>query len=388
MIKLANWLKSISPSAMQKSLNALKDDVISFSLGLPAPELFPIEQLKEALNCLENKDALQYAPPLESLKSYIVEKMYERGATCKENEVFLTTGAHQGMTLLTRLLLNPKSTIILEEVVYPGFVQVVAPYQPNILTVKTDFKTGIDLEDLERTLKQGHNPALLYMVTDGHNPLGLSLSREKREHLANLASKYKLPIIEDDAYGFLFYDENIPSLRSFNSDFILYVGSFSKILAPSLRVGWLIVPEYLVPKLSIIKESLDINMATFSQRIVNSFIEKGYLEDHILNIRAAYKLRRDQMNESLKNHLPDELSYTVPNSGFFIWGECPKNIDVSLLFKNALEEKVSFIPGGGFAISNIEKYKNCLRLSFSSSNTPKIEEGIKRFSKALEKSRL
>ena len=385
MIKLADWLQSIVPSDMQKSLSAFNDDFISFSLGLPAPELFPIEHLKETLECLENKDDLQYAPPSESLKSHIVKKMRERGVNCKESEIFLTSGAQQGMTLLTKLLLNPKDTIIMEEAVYPGFLQAVAPYQPDILTVKTDFKTGIDLEDLERLLKQGHNPALLYMVTDGHNPLGISLSLEKRTLLVDLASKYGLPIIEDDAYGFLFYDDHIPPLKAFNSDFVLYVGSFSKILAPSLRVGWLVVPEYLISKLSIIKESFDINMSTLSQRIVNSFIEKEYLEDHILKIRAEYKSRRNLLDESLEKYLSGSLSYTIPNSGFFTWVECPQNIDSRLLFKAALEEKVSFIPGAAFVRSNIEKYKNCIRLNFSFSNKTKIEEGVKRLSKSLEK---
>ena len=389
MIKVAKWAQSLVPSAIQKSVAfSTQPEFISFALGLPDTESLPLSLLLQGIgDKLTDNFVLQYSPPIQSLKKHIVELMQKRGVVCNENQIFLTSGAQQAMSLLTRLLINNNDTVALEELVYPGFLQAIQPLHPNILSIPTNYKTGIDLNALELALNQGANPALIYMVTDGHNPLGLSLSLEKRKKLVELARSFKIPIIEDDPYGLLYYDQSpMPTLKALESDWVIYIGSFSKLIAPSLRVGWIVAPEELISKLSIIKEATDLNISTLSQRIICSFLDGRYLEDRLILLRKMYKNRRDAMIASLNDYFPKEISYNIPINGMFMWVELLQNIDTYKLLDAAIEEKVTFIPGHSFAVSSSSnKALNCIRLNFSYCNEDKICRGIKSLSNALNK---
>ena len=387
-VVLASWTNTIKRSALQEMLAAAsRPGVISFALGLPAPELFPINEYEQAVAAVLGSDprALQYQPPFAPLKSQIVELMRGRGVRCREEQVFLTAGAQQGMNLLVRLLLEPGGQLLMEEVIYPGFQQLVEPFAPDLLLVSTDAEEGMNVDEVEAVLKKGRRPSFIYVIPDGHNPLGVSLSRRKREKLVDLASSYGVPIIEDDAYGFLHYDGPLdPPLRAMDEDWVFYVGSFSKILAPALRVGWIIVPEKLMRPLSVIKEATDIDTATFSQRTVSTYLAAGHLPDHLARLRQEYRIRRETMSDALLEHFPAQSQWQKPKSGLFMWVELPGGLDAGELLQHALKkEQVAFVPGGAFSVNTRWSQRQSLRLNFSHCAPPQIEEGVIRLARAI-----
>lgn len=390
-IALADWAMKTSPSALQQMLAAASgNDVISFALGLPAEDLFPVEAYGHAAARViaNEKCALQYSPPLHSLKSHIVELMAMRGVSCSEEQVFLTAGAQQGLSLLSRLLLNPGGQLVTEELTYTGFRQAIEPFQPNVITVPTNATSGMDLVALEDVLQRGERPSFIFTMTEGHNPLGVSLSEEDRRRLAKLARSYEVPVVEDDAYGFLRYnDAGAPPVRAFDEEWVFYVGSFSKILAPSLRAGWLVVPEALTRVLSVIKEASDIDTATFTQRTILAYLETGSLPEHIKKLRSAYRERRDCMIEALTEHFPSGTRWNRPDSGVFLWVELNSAIDTSELLSRAIEtERVAFIPGQAFAVNCRARSQSCMRLNFSHCQPEQIQEGIARLGRVLKQS--
>ncbi len=384
----AEWARRIKRSALQEMLSiASGPDILSLALGLPAPELFPTAALLDAASRVLSTDrnSLQYSPPGRSLKTRIVELMATRGVECSENQVFLTCGAQQGMNLLTRLLLDPHGQLVTEEMSYPGFLQVVEPYQPEILAVPTDIRTGMDIDFLEDVLDSGARPAFIYSVTDGHNPLGVSLSPEKRKRLVDIARYHNAPIIEDDAYGFLNYGPSLhPPLRSLDDEMVYYVGSFSKILAPSLRVGWIVAPEAMVSRLSIVKEASDIDTSTFAQRVVLAYLETGALPGHLELLRREYGGRRDAMIAALEKYFPEDARWSTPDSGVFVWVELGVSVDMPSLLRAAVEdEKVAFIPGHAFYAGKGRFEKACMRLNYSNRGVDAIEEGVKRLGRVI-----
>lgn len=388
-VRLATWIRDSRPSAIQRMLvDAASPEITSFALGLPAKELFPVASFAEvaAATLANQPSALQYSPTSDELKAQIVGLMAKRGVNCRPEQIFLTAGAQQGMTLLTRLLLDQHSAVLTEEFVYSGFTQAIAPMQPQLLTVPTDPRTGIDVETVETILKSGVRPALLYVVPEGHNPLGNSLSLAKRERLVALAEKYNLPILEDDAYGFLQYgSENIKPLRALNDRLVFYIGSFSKILAPALRVGWLVVPEEFITPLSIAKEANDINTATFSQHAILSWLKAGHFENHLAKLKQTYVARRDAMLSALTRYMPASVNWQTPNSGMFIWLELPVGLDATQILEAALQRaKVAFIPGQAFCPGNSAMAKRGLRLNFSNCSELQIEQGMARLGALLQ----
>lgn len=360
---------------------------ISLALGLPDTNLFPRESLARAASqtLADVPEALQYGAPFAPLKEHIVELMRRRGVECRQEQIFLTCGAQQGLSLLARLLLGRGGQVLLEQMAYTGFQQALMPLQPQILSVPSDPQSGIDVDAVEAMLEAGARPALIYAVTDGHNPLGLSVSREKRLRLVELACRYGVPIIEDDAYGFIHYGERAePPLRALDGRWVFYVGSFSKILAPSLRAGWLVVPEELIPVLSILKESSDINTSTFTQRIISAFLDTGELENHVSTLRGEYRARRDVMSKALGEHFPAAARWTLPTSGIFFWVELPARADTTALLGTAVEMGVTYIPGNAFCVDNSGLGLNCMRLNFSHCAPALLEEGIARLGRLLK----
>jgi 2-aminoadipate transaminase len=365
---------------------ASRPGIISLALGMPDDKLFPTTAFAQAVQGLLATDphALQYGPHFQPLKAHVVELMKRRGVVCREEQIFLTAGAQQGMCLLARLLLEPGSEVIAEELIYTGFQQVIEPFQPRVLTVPTCLETGMDVDAVEAHLKGGARPAFIYAITEGHNPLSVSLSKDKRIRLVELAGHYGVPIIEDDAYGFLSYDgkSELP-LRALDDQHVFYVGSFSKIVAPALRVGWLVVPEALIRPLSIVKESTDIDSTTFPQRVISAYLETGQLPDHIKHLCSHYGLRRDAMLEALREHFPEETRWTTPRSGMFLWVE-NDNVDAAELFERALSlAQVAFIPGFVFNVGAARLKPHSMRLNFSYCSPETIREGIARLGRLL-----
>ena len=387
---LATWAQNSGTSPLQQMMAvANRSDVISLSLGLPAAEFFPAAELALALESVLHREpyALQYSFPSQALKSHVVKLMAERGVQCREEQIFLTAGAQQGMNLLTRLLLNPGGEVLCEEIIYTGFQQVVEPYQPAIRTVPTDLDSGIDVDAVQRTLERTQ-PAFIYVVTDGQNPMGVSMTNEKRQRLAELASEYGVPIVEDDAYGFINYESGHcePPVRAFSESWVFYIGTFSKILAPALRTGWLVVPEELVPKLAIIKEATDINTCTLNQRAIAAYLDEADISARIRKLGSVYRERRDAMLAALQEYFPAGSCWRAPASGFFVWVELPEAVDMRALVKSAIEnEGVGFIPGQAFAVNQSSELSNSMRLNFSNNSPAKLDEAIARLGRAAER---
>lgn len=378
---LAGWAQGVRQSAIQQLLAiATQPGILSFALGLPAAELFPSDAYGRATAHLlgTQSHALQYGMPCEELKHAIVQVMAQRGVVCSAEQIFLTTGAQQGMSLLSRVLVEPHAPILVEETIYSGILQAVEPLQPQVLTVPTDPQTGMDVDAVEALLAGGQRPAFIYVISDGHNPLGVSLSLEKRQRLVELARRYGVPILEDDAYGFLCYDgEPLPPLRALEDDWVFYIGSFSKILAPALRVGWVIVPQSLVSVLSALKEGSDINTATFSQRTIAAYLEMGLVYDHIADLRQAYRLRRDVMFQAVTTSFPAGTRCYQARNGMFLWVELPDAVNMETLLKAAVErKKIAFVPGQAFSVVSNLAVDRSMRLNFSRCNEEQITHGI------------
>lgn len=388
-VQLANWTSKMRQVSTQTMINiATQPDIISLSLGMPATEFFPTDGYTKAADYVlaNNPHALQYGPPLPALKQHIVSLMARRGVSCREEQIFLTAGVQQATSFLTRLLLDKQSSVIVEELTYDGFFQAIEPIQPRILTVPTNSQTGIDVDAVEALLSTQARPAFIYTISDGHNPLGISMSLEKRQHLTELARHYRVPILEDDAYGFLHYSESsLPPLKAFEPDWVFYMGTFSKILVPGLRVGWTIVPEYMIPFLTRIKEGSDINTATFAQRTIAAYMEMGGLDKHIDKLRLEYGLRRDTMMAALEKYFPSDARWYQPSHGLFVWIELPGEVDVENLLKRAIEqEKVAFMPGFVFEADELRhRSASCIRLTFANSSPEKINDGVARLARVL-----
>jgi 2-aminoadipate transaminase len=389
---LANWARELKHSALQDMLvDGSRPGILSLALGLPAAELFPVELYSEAVKHVLSTDprALQYGPPFEPLKKHIVKLMARRGVECREEQIFLTAGAQQGTNLLARLLVEQHSQVILEEKTFTGFQQVLEPYQPRILTVPTDLATGMDVDAVERLLVEGAKPSLIYAIADGHNPLAVCMSREKRIKLARLARKYRVPVIEDDPYGFISYNgHEEPPLCAFDHEWIFYVGTFSKIMAPALRTGWLVVPEPLLTFLATVKEATDINTAPLNQRAISAYLDGGHLEPHLSKLTCEYRRRRDVMIDALIEEMPEGTRWQNPGSGLFVWVELPSGVDTGALLRQAIEEEqLVFIPGHAFAVNGHECPKNSMRLNFSNNPVDRLADGVARLARVLKRQR-
>lgn len=385
-LPLAAWARTIRPSTIQAMLGHMaRPGIISFALGLPAPELFPVDDYLHAAELLLRSDAgaLQYRPQHLPLKEQVVELMARRGVRCAPEQVFLSTGAQQALALLARLFLEPGGTVLCERLVYMGFQQVIEPFRPRVLAVGSDLETGMDVDAVEAHLRAGERPAFIYCITDGHNPLGVSLGLEKRIRLAELARRYRVPVFEDDAYGLLHYGDALPPLRAMEEEWVFYVGSFSKVVAPGFRCGWAVVPPSLVPLLGCAKDGADVDTSTFAHRLVSEYLAAGRFPVHLERVRDAYAARRDAMLRALDRHFPAGTRWSVPRHGALVWAELPDGHRAADALLPALEnEGVAFVPGTAFSFDGRGGARG-MRLNFSHPTVAQIEDGVARLGRVL-----
>jgi 2-aminoadipate transaminase len=386
--RYARSMATLAPARLRAVLaRAARPGVISFAIGVPAEDLLPARELAEAqarvLPALPA--ALQYAVPHPRLKQQIVELMAMRGVACSAAQVFLTSGSQQGMDLLARLFVDPGAGVVIEETVYEGMQLAIERLAPRLLTVPIDLETGMEVDAVAAVLERGPRPALLYAIPSGHNPLGVSLSAAKRQRLLALARAFAVPVVEDDAYGFLAYDEAPPPpLRALEERWVFYLGSFSKILAPSLRTGWMVVPEELMPRLAALKHGADLNTPALGHHVISAYLEGGDFPRQLARLRAEYRRRRDVMLECLAASLPPEVRWTRPASGMFVWVELPPGCDAAGLVEEAIDaERVAFVPGEAFAVGGGRHANHCLRLCFTSCPAEQIAEGIRRLARVV-----
>lgn len=365
---------------MQRLLAGTADSrVISFGLGLPAVDFLPSAAVAQAaVEVLStNGSSLQYGSQERSLKSAIVELMAARGVACSEDQVFVTSGAQQGIALVVRLFVRPGDVVGCDPLVYPGFRQAVAEYRPTLVDVH---RPSGELGDEQGSL------GLIYLIPVGHNPLGTTMSPEDRQRALAVSRSTGAPIVEDDAYGFLQYDDQpVLALRALSSTEVFYVGSFSKILGPALRTGWIIAPEAYIAPLSVLKESSDINTMTLSHRVVARLLENFSLRDHLVGTREAYRRRRDVMVAALDAYMAGKAKWTVPSAGFFVWLEFDDRLSTDELLSVAVERfSVAFVPSSDFAASPGLIASDGARLSFSCQTEEQVWEGVRSLSRAVE----
>ncbi len=360
---------------------AVDPNVISLAGGLPASECLPLDGLKECLDTVLSRDgprALQYSPQHMELRGWIADYMGSRGVSCTPEEIFITNGNQHGLAILSRLFLDPGEPAVIEEVTFTGIHQVTVGRDAEVRTLPTDLDSGVLVESFEEALKTSPAPRLAVLITDFHNPLGVSIAEEKRAELAGLAAKHGVPLVEDDPYAPLrFRGKAIPSIKAHDeAGMVFYLGSFSKMLAPALRLGWIVAPADLMPRITTLRESFDLESSTLFQRAVAEFVSRGMLEPHLERITAAHGERCATMLRALDEHLSDVARWSKPDGGVFVWVSLPERLDTTEMFHQAIERQVAYIPGGVFSVDG--STKNALRLNFSNVKPEAIEEGVAR----------
>jgi 2-aminoadipate transaminase len=383
----ASYLKR---SVMRDLLkHAVDPTIISLAGGLPASEFLPVPQLQECMNEVIRRDggrAFQYGPPHLPLKEWIAGYMKSRGVDCTPEQIFITNGNQQGLVVLSRLFLDTGGPAVIEETTFTGVKQVTEGRGAEVRAIPTDLTTGADMDALEAAFAQEPRPQLAVLIPDFHNPLGVSIRLAKRKRAAELAAKYRVPLVEDDPYSPLrFTGDRIPPIRAFDSSgYVFYLGSFSKMLAPSMRLGWLVMPEALSDRITVMRESIDLESSTFIQRSVSLFLERGYMEAHLERLNAENCRRCNALLEALDRHFSDIATWTQPEGGLFAWMTVPNGVDTWEILPEAIENKVVYIPGAAFNVG-VNGARNTMRLNFSNVKPELFDEGVRRLAEVVKK---
>jgi 2-aminoadipate transaminase len=395
------WLENLASSTKQLRSSAIRDllalidqpGMISFAGGLPAPECFPTEELTAAAErVLVNQPlaALQYGRTegYVPLTKTLIDLMQQRGLTVTGDDMMVLNGSQQGLDMIAKLFVDSESIILVEDPTYLGALQAFRPYNPKFVTIPMD-EGGIKLDALEEVLQQGINPRFLYTVPCFQNPTGITATPERKRGLVELAAKYKLPIVEDDPYGELYYegDSRPPILAAIDAEIhgelsnVIYLSTFSKLLAPGLRLGWIIAPQSVMRHLVHFKQGMDLQSGSLSQAVAYEACRDGLLERHVPFIRKTYHERRDAMLAALEREMPEGVTWTRPAGGMFLWITLPESIDAAELLKESVEQKVAFVPGGAFYANG--GGSNTMRLNFSYSSAELINEGVSRLARSI-----
>jgi len=362
-------------------------DIISFAGGLPAPELFPIEELKRiSVRVLEEggTGALQYVPTdgYLPLREKIAERMQKMGITASAENILIINGSQQGIDFSGKIFLNPGDVVICEKPSYLGAIGAFRAYQAQFVEIPTD-NNGMRMDELEKALASTSNVKLIYVTPDFQNPTGITWSAKRRKEFIEIINKHNLPVIEDNPYGELRYEgEMINPIKSYDTEGrVIFLGTFSKILCPGFRIGWVCADKEVLSKYILIKEAADIQCNTMAQREVTLFLEEYDIDGHIEKIKLVYKRRRDVMIKIINEEFPPEAKYSIPEGGLFTWIELPEHINGRKLLEKAQEQKVAFVPGGCFFPNG--GHENSIRLNFSNMPEEKIVEGMKRLANIL-----
>lgn len=382
-------IKNVPPSFLREIFKLIADPrIISFATGLPNPALFPTEAFKEATNATLREaphEALQYGtsmgiPPLRE----IIAESYRRkdGIEVTKDQILITNGSQQGLDLLGKVLLNTGDLIALETPTYLAAIQAFSVYEPRFIGVPLT-PHGFDTASLRDTVTHEH-PKMLYTIPNFQNPSGITTQNAVREIVVETLRETNTLLIEDDPYGEIRFEGERQKTYASLTDDAIVLGSFSKIVAPGLRLGWMVVRDPVLYRLlETAKQAADLHTSTFIQHIVYRYYRDHDSDAHVAAIAAAYKAQRDVFIEALDTHFGDRITYTKPEGGMFIWATFQKHIDTSALFKVALEEGVAFVPGESFYTNTPQK--NTMRLNFTNASKEQIAEGVVRLARAVER---
>ena len=394
--RYAQRTQQMTSSAIRELLKFSEmPDVISFAGGMPAPEVFPIKEFQEACvkvltengaACLQYGSTDGYMP----LREMIARHSARYGITVNVDNILPTSGSQQALDLLGRIFINPGDRILVESPTYVGALQAWRTYGAEFIPVPFD-EDGMITDELEARLRAG--PKFIYVLPNFQNPTGVTLSYERRLKLIELADRYGVPIIEDDPYGQLRYEgENLPAIEVLDSQTrlqgksysgnVIYLSTFSKTLAPGIRLAWVVAPPEIINKLSLAKQGADLHTSTFNQIVAYEVAKGGFLNEHIKLIRKTYKERLDVMIDTLEEHMPEGVKWTKPKGGLFLWITTPECLDCQDFFEDAVKEKVAFVPGTSFFAEG--GGHNTMRLNFSNATPEKINEGIGRLAKVIK----
>jgi 2-aminoadipate transaminase len=394
--------KNVKSSAIRELLKFTQNpEIISFAGGLPAPEVFPTERFREACNRVLEKQArlaLQYGATegYEPLREMIARHTSRYGVKAKPENVLLTSGSQQALDLIGKLMINPGDRVLVEAPTYLGALQAFNVYGAEYVSVPSD-NDGLRSDLLEKSLRLG--PKFMYVLPNFQNPGGTTLSEGRRHELVLLADRYGVPIIEDDPYGQLRYEgehltplivldrENLRRDDGYSIGNVIYLSTFSKTLAPGLRLGWIVAPPEVISKLVQLKQGADLHTSTFVQMVAYEVARDHFLDEHIKLIRRVYGERRDVMLRALEENFPPEVTWTHPQGGLFLWVTLPEKMDCHQLFEAAIKENVAFVPGDSFYASNghPDEGRRHFRLNFSNASPEQIREGIRRLGVAIKK---
>lgn len=365
----------------------LLPDVISFAGGLPAPAAFPVRDFLDACEWVLSHDAeraLQYGPTegLPPLKDYLIETMAKYELPAVRENILFTNGSQQALDLIGRLFIDKGDKIITGCPTYLGAIQAWNVYDPEYVTVELD-DYGMRADLLQQALEANPGVKFIYVLPNFHNPAGTTLPLERRHRIVELAVEHGAFIIEDDPYGELRYEgADITPIFALHKENTIYLSTFSKTLAPGLRLGWIVAPEEVIGKLVHAKQGTDLNTSTLVQHLAYDLCQRGLIKAHVKRIRRIYHERRDVMLQAVEEHFPPEVSWTRPMGGLFLWARLPDGMNAEDLLKVAIEEKVAFVPGHAFYPGGSDGH-GCMRLNFSYSSPDLIEEGIKRLGRAI-----
>lgn len=378
----AHRMQQLRPSTIREILKVTaQPDVISFAGGLPAPELFPIEAISRAAQSVLStggSSALQYGESegFRPLREWIATEMKRRGVDVSATDVLVTTGSQQVLDLAGKAFLDPGDVVLTENPTYLAAIQAFQSMEAKFVPVPTD-EHGLVPEAIPELIRQ-HRPKFLYTIPNFQNPTGVTLPADRRQKLAEIAAAHNLTILEDDPYGQLRYrGTDIPPVKHWDTaGRVLYASTFSKIIAPGLRTGWVIAPPDVFSRLLMLKQASDLHTSSFDQRVAHAYLMQSDAMAHVEKIRAAYGERFAVMDAALREQMPAGFSWTHPEGGMFLWITGPDSVDGLALLEKAIARKVAFVPGRDFFPGN--GGKNHLRLNFSNSTPDRIREGIRR----------
>lgn len=388
-LKFAERMERIKASEIRELLKlTARPEIISFAGGLPAPELFPVEEMKEISVDVLNKmgyESLQYSTTegYQPLREKICQRLSRVGIAADPEHILITNGSQQGLDFSGKLFINPGDTVFCESPSYLGAINAFMAYQCNFVEIPTD-DHGMDMAALEKALKETPSGRMIYVIPDFQNPTGRTWSLDRRKKLVELANRYDLPIIEDNPYGELrFEGEFLPAIKSLDTEGrVVFLGTFSKTFCPGLRIGWVYASDEILNKFVMIKQGADLQSNSMSQRELNMFLEKHDLDAHIERIRQVYHKRRDLMIRTMEAEFPKSVKFTRPEGGLFTWCELPEHINARDVMEKALEKKVAFVPGGSFFPNGGRE--NTMRMNYSNMPEDKIVEGIRRLGQVLK----
>ena len=390
MVNFADRMANVKASEIRELLAlTAKPEIISFAGGLPAPELFPVEEMQAAIDAVMKeggKSAMQYGTTegAPRLREQIADRLLAKNNIRTDiKNILMTAGSQQGLDYAARLFVNPGDVIIMESPSYLGAINAFKLSQPNFVEVPTD-ENGMIMEELEKVLATTPNVKLIYVIPDFQNPSGRTWPLERRKKFMEIINKYEIPVLEDNPYGELRYKgEYQPALKSMDEKgLVIYLGTFSKILAPGLRLGWIVANDEYINKFNLIAQAAVLQTSTFNIAVVSKYIDMFDLDKHVAEIRETYKHRCALMVDSMKKYFPAGVKFTDPDGGLFTWAELPEYINTKEMATQALAEKVAYVPGAGFFPNGGNDH--CMRLNYSCMPDERIIEGIKRLGKVIE----